>query len=331
VNNLKKFKQTVLDSKTILIIQAENPDGDSLGSSLALENIFLKLDKDTKMHCAVNMPDYLKHFEGWDRVETVVDSKFDMAIIVDASRSSLLEKTIQTLSGPLSKSKIFVLDHHKTESDLPFDVSLVVDIDAVATGEMIYDLAIEFGWEIDSTTANMLASSILYDSLGLMTPSTTAKSIKTVSELVELGANLPQLDENRREMMKRDQDITKYKGELLQRIDYALDGKVAHLHIPWEEIEEYSSRYNPPMLVLEDMRLTKGVLIAIAFKTYPDGKLTAKIKSNFGYPVARALAEHFGGGGHDYAAGFKLPKGNLAETLKKCVKFLSKEDGFESI
>jgi len=251
---------------------------------------------------------------------------FDTTIAVDTSKASLLERTIKVLGKKLQSTANIVLDHHNTESDLPFAAELVIDHTAVSTGELIYKIAKDMSWDIDSETADLLTSSILFDSLGLMTTSTTAQSIRTVAELVELGANIPELDNKRRESMKRDQEITKYKGQLISRINYAMDGRLAYIHIPWEEIEEYSSRYNPSMLVLDEMRLTKDVEIAVALKTYPDGKITAKIKSNYGFPLARPLAEHFGGGGHDYAAGFKLPKADFDKTLKQIVEYLGKKD-----
>ena len=104
--------------------------------------------------------------------------------------------------------------------------------------------------------------------------------------------------------MKKSADILAYKGRLLERIEYSLDGQLATVHIPWEEIAEFSDQYNPSVLVLDEMRLVIGVKIAIAFKTYPDGKLTGKIRSN--YPIAEQVAGFFGGGGHKYAAGFRV-------------------------
>jgi phosphoesterase RecJ-like protein len=96
----------------------------------------------------------------------------------------------------------------------------------------------------------------------------------------------------------------KYKGELLERVEYHCDDRLALVKVSFEEIAEYSNEYNPTMLVLDEMRLVKDVDVAIGLKTYPDGKFTAKIRSNI--PVADQVAGFFGGGGHAYAAGFKV-------------------------
>ena len=104
--------------------------------------------------------------------------------------------------------------------------------------------------------------------------------------------------------MKKSPEILAYKGRLLERIEYLLEGRLALVHIPWEDIQAYSDQYNPSVLVLDEMRLVEGVDIAVAIKTYPDGKLTGKLRSNL--PVSETIAGYFGGGGHPYAAGFRV-------------------------
>lgn len=104
--------------------------------------------------------------------------------------------------------------------------------------------------------------------------------------------------------MKKPADILEYKAELIRRIEYYCDGRLALVHIPWEDIAQYSDRYNPSVLVLDEMRLVEGVDVAIAIKTYPDEKLTGKIRSNI--PISDTIAGYFGGGGHSYSAGYKI-------------------------
>jgi len=73
------------------------------------------------------------------------------------------------------------------------------------------------------------------------------------------------------------------------------------------------------MLVIDDMRMVKKVRVAVAYKLYPDGRITAKIRCNYGSPIAHKLAEHFGGGGHSYAAGFKTKDYSSDVELHKAV------------
>jgi len=161
---------------------------------------------------------------------------------------------------------------------------------------------------------------IMSDSLGLTSEGTSARSIQIVSELVEIGVSIPALENARRAMSLKSPNILKYKGKLLERVEYSDDQQVATLIIPWIEIEKYSHEYNPSILVIDEMRFVQNVKLAIAFKTYPDGRITAKLRANYGYGVASQIAQHFGGGGHPYAAGFKITDGKSIDQVKsECI------------
>ena len=83
--NITKFQELLESTKKILVIQADNPDADSLGSALALEEILSNLDKDVYLYCGIDIPQYLHHMEGWSRVMNILPSQFDASIIVDTS------------------------------------------------------------------------------------------------------------------------------------------------------------------------------------------------------------------------------------------------------
>jgi phosphoesterase RecJ-like protein len=300
----------------ILVLQADNPDGDSLGSALALEAILLEMGKHVTLVCAIDMPAHLKYLQGWDRVTKDVPSSFDATIIVDTSTETLFDTASDRPAFSWIKTKpVIVLDHHTTSSGLSFATVSIVE-PVVATGELIYNIAEALNWPLPLDACELLATSILSDSMGLTTDSTTADSFRVMANLVERGVDLAKLDAARRELMKKEPELIAYKGALLQRVEFSLEGKLASVVIPWEEIERYSSLYNPTMLVIDDMRMTVGVCLAIGYKVYNDGKITAKIRANYGYPIAAQLAEAFGGGGHPYAAGFKHLDGESLATIK---------------
>lgn len=292
---------------SFVIIQAENPDGDSLGSALGLEAVIGQTGKQVSLYCPVEIPKYLRYVAGWDRVETDFSNTAEAAIIVDTSSATLLSKV---LDDPVAKhflndKPVLVLDHHATVGgELPFEHQLIIDEKVVATGEMIARAVLESDLELPAEAATALVIAILSDSLGLTTEATTAISYRTVAELIEHGAKPAQIEVARRQFMKKSAEILEYKGRLIGRIEYHLDGRLALVHIPWQEIETYSDQYNPSMLVLDEMRLVTGVEVAVAIKTYPDGKLTGKLRCNT--PVADQVAGYFGGGGHPYAAGFRV-------------------------
>lgn len=300
-----KAIKIINSSKKVIIIQAENPDGDSLGSALALEEILSDISKEVILYCPVDIPKYMRYINGWDRVTNKFDPSADLAIIVDTTAEVLLGKMLDVpgVRHFLEHTEVLAIDHHITESNLNFDHSLLVD-DVVATGEIIFDLCEKANWSINAQAAENLLIAIMSDSLGLTVKAVTPKTFSVCSKLTELGASNYISEIRRREFMKKSQEILKYKGQLIERIEYFLDGKIALVRIPFEDIQAYSDQYNPSALVLDEMRLVEGVELGVAIKTYPDGKLTGKLRSNT--PISATVAGYFGGGGHEYAAGFRV-------------------------
>jgi phosphoesterase RecJ-like protein len=308
----------LLNATHIVVIQADNPDADSLASALALEHILGDMGKKITLYCGIDISGYLKYIPGSDRVVRDLPNGFDAAILVDCSSITLLEQLEKTNQiGALRTRPFIIIDHHDVENDVTINNVALVDTESVATGEVIYQLSKQLGWETSKDTASLLASSILADSLGLTVETTTARSIHTLAELVEHGADLAQLEATRRQAMVKPLDIIEYKGRLLQRIEYYAANQLALVVVPWEEIQKYSPFYNPAVLVLEELRLAEGVKLSVVIKLYPDGKITGKLRGNHGAPYAGKLAEHFGGGGHDSAAGFKTHKWKIRATQKR--------------
>jgi len=313
----KKIGQIINSATKVVVVQADNPDVDSLASALALEAILEEQGKQVLLYCGVDIPSYLHYLPGWGRVAKDMPRSFDASIIIDTSSDSLLEQLGKNgAKAWLASKPVIVIDHHATDATITF-ASVICNYPAVATAEIVYELANKLKWPLDKQTKELLAMGILSDSLGLMSQSTSARSIHIIGELVEAGVNLAELESLRRETLRKDAELIHYKGELLQRVEFYGDNRVAIVSIPWDEIEEYSPLYNPSMLVIDDMRLAKGTDIAIAFKIYKDGKVTAKIRCNYGYGIADKLAEHFGGGGHPMASGFKITDGRGYQDIKR--------------
>jgi len=312
------------ESNKIVIVQADNPDVDSLASALALEQILGDLGKDPHLYCGVDLPSYMGYLPGADRVTSDLPNQFDLSIIVDTSSDILLEQLmLRGQKGWLAAKPCLIIDHHATTPTIDFANVAYIE-PAVATGQLIYQLVKQLDWPLSLTAKELLAMSILSDSLGLTSEATTAASIHIIAELVEGGVKIAELESARRASMRREPELIHYKGELLQRVEFHDHTRIATLEIPWPEIEKYSPLYNPSMLVIDDMRLGKDTAIAICFKLYRDNKVTAKIRCNYGSAIAGKLAEHFGGGGHAYAAGFKITDGRpFADTKAETIKMAS--------
>ena len=321
----QRIKQLVEAAQRILVIQADNPDADSLGSSLALEHILGDLGKSVYMYCGVDMPGYLRYMSGWDRVLNELPSQFDLSIIVDASTYTLFDQIDKSGRWGWIKSKpCIVLDHHATV-DKPLDfaaVSFVDNAEAASTGQLIFRIARSAGWQVSTGAAEHIMTSILGDTQGLMNDLTRPGTYRAMADLTELGANRAHLEEQRREFSKMPEVIYRYKGRLLERTELTGTGTIACVTIPQDEINEYSPLYNPGPLVQFDMLQIRDVRLSIVFKTYDDGRTTAAIRSNNGSPIAGRLAEHMGGGGHDYAAGFKIEDGRpFADVKAECLRY----------
>lgn len=316
-------RDLVMNASRILIIQADNPDADSLGSALALEQILSELDKQVYLYCGVDMPQYLHYLEGWSRVMNIIPSQFDASIIVDTSAMSLLERlSTSGHQGWIASRPCLILDHHnETDNDIPFATQIINQPELSSTGELIYTLAKAWKWPLDKTSGEYIASAVLGDTQGLTNDSTGAATYRVMADLTELGVNRPALEDARREFTKMDPRIFVYKSELMRRTEFAADGRLALVTIPQDEINEYSPLYNPAPLIQGDMLQTIGVQVAVVMKHYDDGKILGSIRCNTAAPIASDLAKHFDGGGHPHASGFKLTHGRpINEVKSECIR-----------
>lgn len=311
------FSEFLKNKQHICIIQAENPDGDSLGSAIALD--YLLADTESTMYCPVDIPGYLHYFDDWSRVNIEFDYKADGYIIVDTASSILLSKLLDdaAIRNCLYSKPVLVIDHHETEDDLEFPHESIIEA-RPACADLIYQIVKSQKISVPSEAAAAIYAAISSDTLGLVSASVSAETMFTMGELIELGANPSVLDEKRRDFMKKSPRILDYKADLIKRVEYSLDGQLATVHIPFEEIQAYSNEYNPNVLILEELRMVEGVVVAVAIKTYPDGKVTGKVRTS--EPIAEQIAGYFGGGGHMYAAGFRTYDLSYSEVVADLVK-----------
>lgn len=317
----QSFSEFIKDKNRLSIIQAENPDGDSLGSAIALD--YLLEGKEVSLYCPVDIPKYLHYFEDWSRVTNEFDFKADGYIIVDTAAEILLSKLLDdsAIKNRLYGAPVFVIDHHETADDLNFPHEAIIETKP-ACADLIYQIAKSENITVNKPAAEAMLEGILSDTLGLVSASVSADTFRTAAELTDLGANISELEEKRREFMKKSPRILDYKADLIKRIEYSLEGELATIHIPWDDIREYSDEYNPNVLILEEMRLVEGVRVAVAIKTYPDSKVTGKVRCSSDAPIAEEIAGYFGGGGHPFASGFRTYDTTYEEVVRDLVKLV---------
>lgn len=320
-------QEIVNKSHHIVIIQADNPDADSLGSALALESLLGNIGKQTSLYCAVDMPTYLQYMSGWDRVSKEIPRNFDASIIVDASTMTLLEQFEPAeISGIYASKPCVILDHHAiTDHPVPFADITINDVNVSSAGELIYNLGKQLEWVFSTDTYSYIASSILGDTQGLTNELARPGTYRVMADIIENGVNRTELEEIRRDASKMPEKIFRYKAELINRTELHAGGKLAIVVVPQHEINEYSPLYNPGPLIQGDILQTQDVKVAIVLKQYDSGKITASIRANYGSAVAGKIAEHFGGGGHKYASGFKITnKKPLNEVKSECIELATK-------
>ncbi|CAN5691163.1 bifunctional oligoribonuclease/PAP phosphatase NrnA [soil metagenome] len=303
----EKIQEIIDDAQEIVIVQADNPDGDSIGSALALESMLHEMGKTPYLYCAVRMPAYLRYLTGWDRVSDTLPKSFDASIFVDVSTMTLLEQVQkQRLLPRFNRKPAIVLDHHGTvEDEIPFATVFINDPTKSSAGELVYNVAMTLEWLIPVIAGEAIMTAILGDTQGLSNDLASSDTYRVVASLIDLGVDRPALENRRRQYSRMPQKIYAYKAELLKRTNFYLNDKLAMVVIPQDEINTYSPLYNPNALIQNDMLQVEGVAITIVLKRYDDGKVTGGIRCNPGYRLASVLASQLSGGGHPFVAGFK--------------------------
>jgi phosphoesterase RecJ-like protein len=321
MDTIKQIEKIIHNSQRIVIIQADNPDADSLASALALEQILHVLGKEPLLYCGIDMPDYLKYLQGWDRVSNEIPTQFDATIIVDTSAMSLLDQLSQSVAKNWVAAKpCIVLDHHQESAeDIPFTTVLLNDYTKASTGELIYSVSKQLNWVVNTVAAQYIMTSILADTMGLVTENTTPSTYRVMAELIETGVNRTALEEERRAYSKMSREILLYKATLITKTEFLLDNQLALVTIPQADINTYSPLYNPSALIQPDHLQTSGVRLSIVLKQYDNGRITGALRASYGTPVAGRIAEAMGGGGHEYAAGFKIEDTDLEVVKTKCL------------
>lgn len=312
-----KIKELIDQANHIVVVQADNPDADSLGSALALEGVLGDQGKRVTMYCGVDMPSYLRYMSGWDRVVKDVPIGFDLSIIVDASTMTLLEKLTKSGQGAwLAAKPCIVLDHHEVvENPIPYATITLNQPNNSSTGELIYELAKQLDLGLSQATQGFIMNSILGDTQGLTNQLASARTYEIMAEMIQSGVSRPELEEARREYSKMPPEIFKYKAKLIDHTE--LHQAIALVVVPQTEINTYSPLYNPAAVIQGDMLQISGIKVAIVLKRYDDGKVTAAIRCNPGAPIAASLADKFGGGGHTFASGFKVEACQDFDSLKR--------------
>lgn len=312
MNPPEKLRGLIKRNSSFLITSHINPEGDALGSELALALTLEKIGKSVEIWNRDPVPEIYKFLPYSEKIYhgEKINRRYEVLILVDCGN---MDRTGWVDKNNLPANSVFVIDHHLTES--PLKDNGWIEPDASSTGEMIYNLVISLGIEIDLNIAVNIYTAIMTDTGSFRYSSATPDAFRIAGILVEKGVNPSKI--NREVYESSPFRKIRLLGYALRTIGRNQNGKVAWMTINKRMFKLANARAEDTEEFVNNLRSVKGVEIAILFRQKGLKTFKVSFRSRGKVDVAK-IAETFGGGGHRNAAGCEL-KGNLTEIKKKVV------------
>ena len=297
--------QLIESAQRIFLITHVDPDGDAIGSTLALGHALRRMGKECTLACSDEVPKTLSFLPGAEEFASPPIADHDLAITVDVNAVGRLGRAYE----PVVTMGISVLniDHHVTNTR--FATLNLVRPQASATAEIVFDLLTEQKMDIDRLLALYLLTGIVTDTRSFSTASTTPRTLEISSQLVKAGASLIEINENY--YRRKDLGTLRMWGRMLERM--RLDGAVVWSIETSEMKREFQPESGNGDGIVNLLATAEEAVAAIIFKERTDGQIEISIRSRPEYDIS-PIAVHFGGGGHPQAAGATL-SGNLETTI----------------
>ena len=308
----REVASLVVPGRRICLTTHVNPDGDGLGSEVAMVHLLRALGATVHITNPTPTPsrfDFL--FAGItdaDRSQQAVkelrraDAIFVLDI-ADLGRLGALGETVRERAVPVA-----CIDHHVSPGTLPPGPRFV-DPTAAATGELIFMLAHELGWPVTPAVAHALYVALVTDTGGFRFSNTRPRTLRIAGDLLEAGVNPEQvyLDVYAGAPAGRPRLL----AEVLQTLVIEDDIGLAWVTVPPGAIERHGVESDDLDGVVEHARSVRGVRLALLFREMSGQRVKVSFRSVGDVNVAD-LARHFGGGGHAKASGVAI-HGTLAE------------------
>lgn len=319
---LEIILEAIKQCNNIVITTHMNPDGDAIGSALGLYFYLKETGKNPSLICIDPAPPNIVFLEGTENIEIykpqVHDVKInnaDMLIIVDLNDAGRLRELSGTVFA--SKARKIIIDHHMNPKD--FADLYLIDTEASSVGEMIWRLLkLDNDYSFSPQTASALYVAIMTDSGSFRFPRTDAELHLIVADLIDSGADPVYLyDEVYNQLPYRS---FKLKNEGYSSMQLYFDGRLCLMPLAysaftkWEAIEDDTEGF------VEELLSIKGVRVGILLTEVPArDEIRVSFRSKGDYSV-RELAEKFGGGGHEYAAGARVKGSSLDDVQKELLR-----------
>lgn len=287
---------TILKSDTFLITAHISPDGDAVGSSIALGKALKKIDKQVTYYLEEPLPDKLCLFEEL-KLPSEKLLQYDVGFFLDCSDvGHLYDKSLIYKC----KTKV-VIDHHS--SNIKYGDFNYVDINASATGEIIYELIKLLKIPIDAEIAAGIYTALVTDTGNFKYSNVTSRTHEIASDMYKYNNDLWKL--NRKLFDEHPIGKVRLMGKAINNLEFYHNNKIAMIIMTFEDfynkdLEEIDNSYSEGIINIA--RDIIGVEIAVLLREYEIDKYKVSFRSNSDINVGE-IAVHFGGGGHNKASG----------------------------
>ena len=292
--NLTQAMQRLQQADRILLLCHKNPDGDTIGSAAALYQALRAQGKTAAIACSDPIPDRYDYMQ-----VSAFDGAFEPAYIVAVDVAGL------QLFGPgtieWAEKCDLCIDHHVSHSG--YADGLVLDGQAAACAEIIYQLLQEMGAEITPLIADCLYTGVATDTGCFKFANVTPRTHRVAAELMERGARYVRLNELLFESKSRRQLAV--EAIILKNIEFYFDGRCAITYLTLDEIAASGALPVDLESVTGIARAIEGVQVGVTMRQQPSGSYKISIRAAEGVD-ASAVATAFGGGGHRGAAGCEV-------------------------
>ena len=324
----KEFIQILNKPKKVVIIPHKNPDGDALGSTLALNFFLNKTGHQSHVVSPNEYPDFLNWLPGQEGIlkhTTETDKSVELIKAADLiftldfnslGRVEMLEPHINA-----SSAKKIMIDHHQEPSDYA-DI-MYSDSNIGSTCEMVYNLISHLdAAQIDQKIATCLYTGIMTDTGSFRFPSTTPKTHHVIAELIDKGANHSEIHQNIYDTFTFDR--LRLLGTALTNLKKIKELPVVYITISQEELNRNNFKKGDTEGFVNYGLSLVGISVAvIMIENEQEQIIKMSFRSKGAFSVNDFARTYFNGGGHHNAAG-GASKLSLSETESKFINSISK-------
>jgi phosphoesterase RecJ-like protein len=299
MKKLKEVIQALEDSRRVLICSHVEPDGDSVGSQMALAELLDSLEKEVRIVNQDPVPPRYRFLDGRNRILDHLPPGFrpDTAVILDCSNRERLGRARELITDGMVT---ITIDHHRANPG-PDDPAYV-DLQASSTGELIIDIIRKLNAPIESRQAERLYTAIFSDTGGFRFPNTTARSLMAAAELARCGADPHRLAARIYE--NRSLTSLKLLGRALGKIDALENGRVTMVSLEPDDLKQCGAGPGEAQGIVDALITVENALVGVLTRQMPSGEIKVNLRTRGGLKANR-IAEAMGGGGHPNAAGYR--------------------------